>query len=161
MKCNQVPGSERLIFKKKTVKVYLKSVPPCGKLLLVVDPEDPLVLVNPLSTGDCLVPGKTGLCCFLIKAEDMSKKSHKFKIIRLTNRFFWFTILLIRFYIEGFLGLDDRMMILGLLSMSSPKMALISQPCPLASPAQWALVLQTVDMLVLYMCHCFSFLCKL
>ena len=95
MKCNQVAGSERLIFEKKTVKGHLKSVPPCGKLLLVVDPEDPLVLVNPLSTGDCLVPGKTGLCCFLIKAEDVSKKSHKFKIIWLTNMVFGFTVLLI------------------------------------------------------------------
>ena len=93
MKCNQVPGSERLLFKKKTVKVYLKSVPPCGKLLLVVDPEDPLILVNPLSTGDCLVPGKGGLCCFLIKAEDVAKKSQKFKIIWLTNRGFRFSIL--------------------------------------------------------------------
>ena len=39
---------------------HLECAPHCGKLMSIVDLEDTLVLVNPLSTWDGLVPVGSG-----------------------------------------------------------------------------------------------------
>ena len=79
--------------KTQNVSTDLKSVPPCGKLLPIIDPEDALVLVNPLRTGDGPVPVVRGPVHLLPQAENVPQECHKFKIIWLTPCGVWLVAL--------------------------------------------------------------------
>ena len=54
----------------------------------VVDPEDGLVLANPLCTGVGLVPSVRGSVQLMPYAKNVAQERHKFKIIWLTSRGF-------------------------------------------------------------------------
>ena len=79
--------------KTYNVSINLKSVPSPGKLLPVIDPEDALVLVDPLYTDDGPLPDVRGLVHLLPQAENVAQECHKFKIIWLARVRVWFVAL--------------------------------------------------------------------